>query len=268
MILRFVLAALAVLSVLPAHAEPLPASIAQLIAGPGRYAMKQVRLHGQIDSCQGFDCNVCPEDMTTSSFDAGKCLSLDFDGFAPQDASDPTMIARARVGTAMEAAFRYATVTLDALYNPSCRTHDRYDASGATKPGDRGIVVCTDRAPVLLKARVVQVLSRRSVLDGLVTQKVWTLTDPPAAEADAMIAVARVARASAPNDVMRAFLHPVRSDVDAKTGIAARGLVCVCRRNDCEGRWPTIYAIGFAAAANPFDCRDVIEHDGRWTLAW
>src|ERR1700685_3391120 len=59
--------------------EPLTAT--QLLQSPERYASKVVRVVGQVDNCVSLTCNLCPVDMTNATFDANKCLGLEFDGF-------------------------------------------------------------------------------------------------------------------------------------------------------------------------------------------
>lgn len=265
---RYALIAAALCCAAPAAAahRPRPVTIAQLIDDPDRYAMQTVRIRGQVDNCISFTCGLCPETMTRETLDAKQCLPLSFHGFPNEDNYD--LADRATIPTAerMEETFRFATVTLDAFFDPTCMTNKDYSHTPPPKPNQEEIVTCSDRGTVLEMARVVTVHSRKSAFDGLVTgYDAGPLGVAEPADAAAMQAAFFSAYRSGADDEVRAFVLTSKKGY-FDTSFDKQGLVCVCRKEECAGRWPSRYFAGFESPANPFLCRDLAEMKGVWTL--
>lgn len=256
----------------PADAAPLPVpvTIEQLLANPDHYAMKDVRITGQVDNCISFTCNLCPADMTRETLDLKKCIGMSFTGYRPEGEGMAQDVAASRTETGMENLFRFATVTLDAFFNPACLTNKAYNRDGSVQVDARNIVltvVCTDRATVLEDARVIDLHARKSARDGLVSYYDFG----PLVEADAAMAgEIRAVWADRLKDVkandLKVFLLPASPYGDDKA-IDRDALVCECRIDDCSGKWPTRYFGGFDTPGNPFACNEVYRRNGVWVVA-
>lgn len=144
--------------------QPVSATIGNLRAHPEIYAGKEVQLTGKLDECSGWECSICPEQMTTETADEAKCLALEF---------RPLMAGTGFGEGAMEKVFRFSSVVINARFDPTCLSSP-----------------CTDRATVLMDADVVRVIQRRSSNTGLWLEKRTRLTSLPAPIAQAVVAAA------------------------------------------------------------------------------
>jgi hypothetical protein len=232
-----------------ALAEATPVTIAQLLSDPGHYRNAQVIVRGQIDNCIALSCNLCPEEMTTDSFDYTRCVVLEFDNFSGSrdDVETPGV---------MEQAFRFATVTITAEFDPSMLLRE-------VIPGGRGIG--------LVDARVQQVHSRRSARNGLVgIYDYGKLVEPPPGEIGAMReAFLRDGAQNFGKLQTAIFWVDVGSGEQPAEKIEASGLACVCIRYICAGQWPKRLFSGFESPANPFQCDLLVKKGGKWwPMAW
>jgi len=211
-------------------------SLQQLLQSPKSFADRYVRTTGQVDNCFGFTCNLCPAEMTNATFDVRKCLGVSFYGFSGADGL-------------MDRAFRFAVVTLDARFDPACLDEK---------------VICLDRVSELIDARVVEVQSRHSALDGIVS---WHDEGNliPASAADEQGMKAELDGLGSPPD-------PTRKDdmryfvLDDRTGRRKTGLACICVEKICEGHWPTRLFRGFNSVGNPFSCSLMEKFDVGWRI--
>lgn len=146
-----------------ANSDPQSVTLDQLRNTPARFAGQTVRLRGQIDQCWNMGCSVCPLDATPQNPQGERCLAIDFDRM--RGGSNDW-------GADMDSAYRYADVLVTAKFDPAClpRRPER---------GAAAIVVCTDRASVLLGARVKQVTRRRRSNDGLIWRPDRLMAAPP-----------------------------------------------------------------------------------------
>ena len=239
-----------------AQAAPAAVTLDALIGNPNLEAFQNVWVDGQIDDCQ-LQCRLCPLSMTRANFDPAKCIDLRLDGFAATDPSPNDDAAASRAELLQMRAFRYASVTLEAVNDPGCSSKTRLtDDRG---PGD---AVCL--GPALIHARVISVHSRKIGAEGLVSSHVLGhLVVAPPADSEAMLAEYRAMDPDTKPLQMRAFLAIVDDPALMGNGITAVGYDCVCRIASCEGQWPaSIEATD--SAANPFMCFDMEKHDGRW----
>ena len=238
---------------------PVPVTIEQLLQAPAVYADKQVLVRGQLDNCVGRAgrCWLCPEDMTASHFDGNRCLSLAF-GDLSHGGEDRSYW---RFAMLMAEAFRFADVTIVADFSPpSLAGRIAHNLDGV-----EAIEICTDWCTDLGNAMVQSVNGRKSALDGLVTDRV--LGGLRAATADEAAAM-RV-----PFDEIN-FLVPVwevaffvvTNHVNPDPTVEAEGLGCVCKRNSCDGVWPTRWFDGFESPANPFDCYILQKRKNVWRV--
>jgi hypothetical protein len=217
-------------------ALPISATIAQVLKSPNMYDKKIVRLEGQIDNCFGFTCNLCPEEMTGASFDIKKCLGVSFYGFSGVD-------------RLMERAFRFAVVKLDARFDPSC-LEDK--------------VICLDRVSELFDARVVEVRSRHSASDGIVSWHDEGNLVPATPIDEQGMKTELDAMGSPPDPALKSGMHYFI--LDDQTGRRKTGLACICREQTCEGRWPTRLFWGFNSIGNPFSCSLMEKFDAGWRI--
>jgi hypothetical protein len=113
----------------------------RLKANPHAFARHTVKVTGQLDECWNFSCHLCPLEATPARPQWERCLAISFDRYRGGENNR---------GTDMDGAFRYADVAVVARFDPARLTG-----------------VCTDRASVLLGARVERVVRRRMSNDGL-----------------------------------------------------------------------------------------------------
>ncbi len=235
------------------NVAPVLATIDQLIKSPDKYANKIVRIEGQIDNCEYDSCNLCPPGATDATANLGNCLGLKFDGY-----TDDT--AGRRTSRAMESAFRFGTVLLDAKFDPACIAS--YQPLEIAKKAE---FVCMDRATVLYDARIETVYSRKSALDGIVNFYGYgKLTAPSEDDRKAMLVeLARWHDAK----TLEKFVLFMTPREPANTLGEAGSLACVCVEQSCEGRWPTRWFAGFYSAADPFACDRMYKFKDGWRVA-
>jgi hypothetical protein len=213
---------------LAADTAPIKTTVDQIIKSPKSFAGKLVRLEGQFDNCISLNCNLCPSDMSRDTFDRNKCLATafdEFDGGGSYGAQQP-----------MEPVFRFATVILDAWFDPGCMD---------------GTAFCTDKAVVLSGARVLSVLSRKNALNGLIGDyDMGPLTIAGNDDAKQM----KNEVAALPDFPTKMEAHFFVSTREPWPGSTATGLACFCLAQSCEGRWPTRVFGGFDTPSNPFRC--------------
>lgn len=116
-------------------------TINELRSHPDAHAGQIVELAGKLTECAGWECSICPEEMTSKTADASLCLPLEF---------KPLLKGTGFGARASEAVFRFASVKLRARFDPSCL---------------RG--PCLDRGAVLYDTEVVDTLTRRKSRSGL-----------------------------------------------------------------------------------------------------
>jgi hypothetical protein len=126
-------------------------TIRDLRSAPDRYAGKTVEVAGQLDECSGWECSLCPEEMTSKDRDQKQCLALEF---------RPLMPGTGFGSEEQEGVFRFSNVVLRAKFDPSCWKGR-----------------CTDRQTVLEDAQVVSVGKRRASGSGLWLGDTTGLTD-------------------------------------------------------------------------------------------
>jgi hypothetical protein len=242
------IALFALLLAAPALAEePVSTTLAQLIAAPQDYAYREVRLVGQVDNCNAWACALCPAEMTNESLDEHQCLEMEFDGYWGED-------SRARSSALLGEMFRFATVEIEASFDPCnmVRTRDNR--------------LCLDRVIHLRDAHVRTIFSRKSALDGLVYwSEVETLSPAQGDERHAMWENFYADHAPWEREVRFFVVNPAH-EADPDSGILARGLGCVCRQDSCDGHWPTRWFNGFASPANPFVCTKMEKHREGWRI--
>lgn len=124
------------------NAVAFPVTLDELRAHPGAMSGRAVRVSGQLDECWNMSCHLCPTEATPANPEWSRCLAISLDRFRGGDRN---------VGANVDSAFRYADVVVTARFDPACLQNP-----------------CTDRASVLLDARVEDVTRRRRSRDGLV----------------------------------------------------------------------------------------------------
>jgi hypothetical protein len=237
--------------------DPMPVTLQELIRTPDTYAMKEVRLRGQLDNCLSFSCHFCPEEMTDEAYDLSKCLALGFDDFS-SSGGQPSV----RTSELLEQAFRFAIITIDAKFDPTCLTNEGYRAVHEIKGKAETVVICTDRATVLRLARVQQVHFRKSALDGIVSwYQIGDLKSPGASDESEMRSASELELADFKGET-RMFL--VSGDLQMESGWQAEGLGCRCVEANCEGHWPNRAFLGFESPGNPFICWNLLKIKGHW----
>jgi hypothetical protein len=250
LVLRILALAFIALAVsLPSIAEAAQASrvtIQELKKNWNRYNGKTVQVRGQIDGCGTFDaCQICPEDMTNATFDSIKCLLIAFVPDVNRSALD------LQTNFLMQEAHRFATVTVIAHFNGTCLGPD---------------VLCNDGPADLNDARVLEIHSRKSAVDGLLGGRplgrlMPVLLDERAEMLAEFTAVLPLYSGS-PSEVFRANLEDdLKDNPDLPNGV-----VCVCLERSCEGHWPTQLIERINSPANPFHCWMMIKKESGWRV--
>ena len=223
-----------------AATSPRQHTLAELLGAPERYRDRFVRVRGQVDNCIGSSCNLCPEEMTQTSFDRTRCLAVRFHG-------EEGELPESRAAWLVQAAHRFATITVDAWFDPSCL------------PGVKPELDCTG-ALGLREARIVSVHSRKTAREGLVSwASIGDLVPAPESEQAAMLAAYE--SAGFDGSESSAFLVKPTGWLFEKRTV---GLVCACLEQSCRDRWPTRYFGGLDSPANPFLCRFMTKGPGGW----
>ncbi len=233
-------------------AAPVMATIDRLIKSPDKYANKIVRIEGQVDNCEYDSCNLCVVNATEATENLDTCIGIKFEGYTDDAAG-------LRTSHAMEGVFRFATVILDAKFDPTCIAN--YQPPEIAKKAE---IICLDRVTVLYNARVEKVLSRKSALNGIVNfYDYGKLTVP--SDNDRKAILAELARWYDPKtlDTFVVFMTPHEPYSPAE---GAGGLACVCVKQSCDGQWPTRWFAGFNSAANPFACSRLREFKDGWRV--
>lgn len=202
---------------------------------PQVYAGQHVRVTGQLDYCWNMSCGLCPLEATPANPQRERCLAISFDRMRAKPGS---------WGADMDGAFRYADVTINARFDPACLGPD---------------VVCTDRASVLLAARVEQVHRRRRSRDGIVSRP-----DPllPAPEEIASAVLALVEPVKAP------WAQKVFT---TRSGVADGDSAVVCESGALAGEpvdWPLPWQTALVARSTEdrYTCTSARKLNGRWYL--
>jgi hypothetical protein len=245
---------------LPAVAEAAQAphvSIQDLRKNWQRYDGKSVQVRGQIDNCNT-RCAICPEDMTSATYDNNRCLSLDFGG----EDSHGKLVAN-QANLAMQVAFRFATVTVQARLNSQCL----FDETG--KPVTKAVCIFDTPAANLGGGRVLQIHARKSARDGLAVYVFGPLVPAAVADRDAMLEEfnAVVWGDYATPEMFTAQLPVgIISDKRRDYVYVGDGMGCVCLDDSCEGRWPTRLFPGMDSAGNPFHCWQMVKTEKGWRV--
>lgn len=251
----------AVLALQLTDPAPVETTVAEVRADPEAFGSQIVRLRGELNGCAGFDCRICPEEMTPESYEPEACLSMSFDGFAIE--SEQSTYSANRL---IEEAFRFSVVTLTARVDPACLTNRPWPPESPSTDEDDvvAVVVCSDRASVLRDARVEAVHARHPANNGLPTYHRSALY--AAAElGDVLIADLLAAVPWYRNDNLQfaAFRPEDRSFREAED----EALLCVCREDNCTGRWPTHEELGVLETPNnPYHCYTALKWDGHWRV--
>ncbi len=226
-------------------AEPIP--VEQLAKSPP-HEFRQILVLGQVDSCSGFSCNLCPAEMTRDDIKWDQCVSFSFEGF--RDFTQRTDVSRL-----MEEAFRFATVVLEADWDPTCLPNPDPNAK-------EEIIVCTDRASLITHARTLKVLSRKNARDGIINTDWGALVEPDESDKAAMTKIIMVGY---PTEKTAKFFQ-VRDYPYLDTNLTAIGLGCFCMKASCADDWPQRYFLGFNSPANPFRCIRMEKHPDGWHI--
>lgn len=154
----------AICAAFPRAGGALETDIKSLRSDPDRYSNKLVQVSGKLTECYAWECSLCPETMTTSTRNSDQCLALEFRALMPETGFG---------GAEQEALFRFASVTLQARFDPSCWT-----------------LPCTDRASVLQDAQVQTVSTRRKSVEGLWINETTAIATAPQQVSARVIAAA------------------------------------------------------------------------------
>lgn len=251
----------AVLALLLTDPAPVETTVAAVRADPEAFGSQTVRLRGEVNGCAGFDCRICPEEMTPQSYEPEACLSMTFDGFATETEHEAYSAHRL-----MEESFRFSVVTLTARVDPACLTNRPWPPEPPSTDENEivEIVVCTDRASVLRDARVEAVHERHPANEGLPIYRLEALTSAPDIES-VLIADFLAALPWHRDDHLQfaAFRPEDRNFTEAEDD----ALLCFCVEDDCTGRWPVHQGLGVLETPNnSYNCYWALKWDGRWRV--
>jgi hypothetical protein len=255
---------------------PVQTSVAAVVADPARYHGKYLRLRGFVDHCERLSCSIVEHAPDTAPRDpaANPALPIDFEiepgRTAPIDDAD----FRDRSRPLMDELYRFAEVTVVGYYNATCQLG--YDPdhpprtvkkpNGSPAAGElESIVVCTDRAGSFKIQQVLAVYRRwpATAVPVAYPSSNGSLTPlSPSEGTDVFAAYKAAVSAVGPNYTVdwnpehRAFR--VKIDDDGWT------VLCVCRIEKCEGRWPSSVDHLTSAPSNPYACTDTTRVRDAW----
>lgn len=217
-------------------AGPLSTTLDAVSADIAGYNNKVVRLTGQIDRCHGWSCQICPEEATPDQPMSSRCLGIDWDR--------PDRVPRSLFD--FDAAYRYASVELVTRVDQSCI-----------------IRTCLDRAPVLVNARVLRVLSRRPSALGLGNgaERNRLLDAPPKVQTELADLLADGEIRGQNNLEYHAYAY--KSDPAA----AKNAIICRSFGKQDAAKWPLDTASVLAPSAEDrFRCFSADRLTGRWFI--
>lgn len=231
-VITVLLAGWAFIAHVRAEQAALPTTIQDLISQPKKYSGKLVRLSGRLNECFGWECSLCPENMTTGTADSKRCLPLSFRPLIPETGFG---------SVEQESVFRFASVVLQAKFDPTCWTGN-----------------CLDREVILYDANVVSVSKRRSSREGLWMQNPGGLIEvakPLAAAVESAAYDAGFAEGP-PTKVFR-----------PQQGMQAL-IVCQSYRATDPAGWPgSVAGAVYASSKSDFyRCNRVRNINGRWVV--
>lgn len=239
-----------------AQGQPQEATVAEILRDPDRYGGQIVRVRGEVNGCAGYDCGLCPEEMTPATYDSEACLNMSFHAFSGGDTERTFSAARL-----IEDAFRFSVVTLTARVDPQCLTHRPWPP----EPDLNGVVICTDRASVLVDARVEEVHLRHRADDGLPISRLHALL--PAEEVQPHLIDDYFAALPWEDRGEDHQFSAWQSEVPQFSDADDEALLCICREADCTGRWPSRIGLGVLETPNnPYDCYWALKWGDRWRL--
>ena len=257
---RLFLALAALETGFPACAEAAQApslTIEALRANWQRYDGRTVELRGQVDNCNE-RCALCPEDMTTETYNANRCLTLQF---GLEDSNGKLVDNQANL--AMQVAYRFATVTVRGRFSAQCL----FGENGM--PVGKSVCIFDNPVANLRSGEVVQIHARKSARDGIAGYVFGPLAPASAEDREAMTPEfnAVVWGDFATPEMFTAKL-PVGIISDRQRGYTyvGDGVGCVCLDDSCEGRWPTRLFPGMNSAGNPFKCWQMIKTGKGWRV--
>jgi len=217
-------------------AEPLSTTLDAVSADIAGFNNKVVRLTGQIDRCQNWSCQICPEEAAPAQPMRNRCLSIDWDR--------PDRVPRSLFD--FDAAYRYASVDLVARVDQSCI-----------------IRACLDRAPVLVKARVLRILNRRPSALGLGNgaERDRLVDAPPKVQSELADLLANGEQRGQNNLEYHAYAY--KSDATA----ASHGVICRSYGKEDAAKWPLdATALMAPSAEDRFRCFLADRQTGRWFI--
>ncbi len=258
-IMLHILAAVAMLAGPPGPV--VEARIADVIADPERYGGRMLRIRGQVDSCYGYVCSICPEDMTPATADGDKCLRMSFDDFESleDDRADDVGYWRS-ASRLLEEGFRFSVVTAEGLFDPSCLPTPRHNNL-------EEVVICTDRGTTFRDVRLSRVHRRLTSNHGLDFSRRGVLAPAPEDVAVPVeVSFRSLERIFDPEPRWRpmAVLQPEDADYPEH---GKEAWACVCRVDDCGGRWPQRKISVLARTVNdPYLCYVALKVEGSWRV--
>jgi hypothetical protein len=250
---------------------PVPTTIQAVLADPLQYHHKFIELHGLVDACTPWGCNILAVDAGTIPAKDARVTGIQFD-FLPEPGSPPEKPGDDFVDRAtdlLEQAYRFSEVTLVGRYDAKCALgYDPDDQEAARKKQQGEFSICLDHHGDLRVQRVLAVYKRWPASAGALwgyAQK--PLSPMPPDLTESLFTSFRGAALMANPDLdeweaeHRAFVDPKEPD---------RGILCICRAKQCDGKWPAMADDLVPAPANPYQCTVGIRTKIGWRFppAW
>ncbi len=251
------------------------ARIADVIADPELYGDRTLRIRGQVDSCYGFVCSICPEEMTPETAEGDKCLRISFDDFMAEAdrGRDSDIEYVPSPWRDVEALFRFSIVTGEGRFDPSCLTGRPWPPephAGAASSDDMvPEVLCMDRATTWRGVQVRAVHRRLPSNEGLVfgsgKGRLTPASEPVSTSVKSAYRTYLGLIGADEEDALAVFIPEFQDLRPATASEEAR--LCVCLKESCEGEWPRRDLSTWARTPNdPYVCYVALKTDGVWRV--
>lgn len=250
-------------------------TISEIKKDPWAWHGKAIRVTGTFDECLSLNCHFCEdeESLSTKHPSHKKCMGISFYDdrvvFSPNYNTQHNRLAQLNAASEYETLARFTTSTIEATYDASCSNVPERKKSGDEWDSDE-IIICTDRANQLDRARIIRTHIRRPATAGVINMYGKKALAPIDKETTVAISAAfqKTVSAFSENKGPPDFVFIYKEDRNWLDGygITALGGVCECIEDECKNiDWPKREGdTWIETPSNPYICWQAELVDGVW----